>query len=115
MHKKFGIANIEAGMPTVAEAKKKLLYEISGSKKQGIIALKIIHGYGSSGIGGKLRVEMRKMLAQKKREGAIRSFVIGEEWSIFNQFTREILDHCKDLRQDSDLEKYNSGITVVLL
>ena len=115
MHKKFGIANIEAGMPTAEEAKKKLLFEISANKKQGIIALKIIHGYGSTGAGGKLRIEIRKLLVDKKREGVIRSFVAGEEWSIFNQSTREILDHCKDLRQDADLDKYNMGITVVLL
>src|SRR5208283_5209754 len=44
--------NIEAGMPTVEEARQILLAELKQAKQRGVAAVKIIHGYGSTGKGG---------------------------------------------------------------
>lgn len=106
---------IEDGMPTVDTAIRRLTYEISASKKQGIIVLKIIHGYGSSGIGGRLRVEIRKYLERQKRFGKIKMFVPGEKFSIFEKETIALLDNCGELRKDNDLNRSNNGITFLLL
>ena len=107
--------NIKDGMPTIDEARRRLIDELTMAKRQGITALKLIHGYGSSGEGGALRVALRKSLSIRKREGRIRSYVAGEKWSIFEDGAREILDHCPDLRRDPDLNRHNNGITIILL
>jgi hypothetical protein len=115
MKNKIKCVNIEAGMPTAAVAEKTALFEISTAKREGIKVLKIIHGYGSTGMGGKIKTEIGKLLALKKKEGLVKAFVNGGDWDIFNQSARDMLDACNELRQDSDLGNHNSGITIVLL
>lgn len=107
--------NIESGMPTVDVAEKRVLFEISTAKREGIKVLKIIHGYGSTGVGGKLKGAVARLLSRKKNERIIKSFVCGDEWDIFNQSARSILEACDEARKDSDLGNYNPGITIVLL
>lgn len=107
--------NIEKGMPSVAVAEKRTSFEISTAKREGVKVLKVIHGYGSSGVGGKIKEAITKLLNQKKKEGIIKTFVIGEEWDIFNQSTRSILELCNEMRKDNDLGNHNLGITIVLL
>lgn len=67
--------NLEAGLPYVDQAIKRLTFEIHHSRKLGCTALKIIHGYGSSGTGGRIRTESRKYLARLKGQGTIRDFL----------------------------------------
>jgi len=115
MANRIGVVTLKAGMPTVEEARARLKSEIAKAKKTGMVALKIIHGYGSSGVGGSLKHAIRKSLRKRVKEGQIRSFVGGEEWDIFEESTRQILDECPELGKDRDLRGYNEGITVVLL
>ena len=111
----YSLINIEMGMPTVDTAIKRLTYELNNAKRQGIRVLKIIHGYGSSGKGGVLRVEIRKYLAKEQRFGRLTLFVPGEGFNIFSEDTRKILDKCEVLRKDADLGRSNNGVTFVLL
>ena len=115
MNGKIKVINIEQGMPTADVAEKRLTFEISTAKREGVSALKVIHGYGSSGVGGRLKSMVNKALLAKKKEGAIKAFVPGEDWSIFNAASREILDSCSSLRNDRDLQNQNHGITIVRL
>ena len=46
--------NLEAGKPLVDQAIKRLTFELSHSRALGCTVLKIIHGYGSSGTGGRI-------------------------------------------------------------
>jgi DNA-nicking Smr family endonuclease len=46
-------------------------------KKSGVKAAKIIHGYGSTGKGGRLRKATIKLLEESKTNGLIKEFVIG--------------------------------------
>lgn len=108
-------ANLEVGMPLVDTAIKKLTWEIHAAKSSGASALKVIHGYGSSGTGGRIRTESRRYLAGLKRTGRIRDFIEGENFSIFSEQTRAAFDRCGCLRRDSDLERHNNGITIVVL
>ena len=102
-------------MPYADQAIQRLTLEIRQSRKMGCTVLKIIHGYGSSGKGGRLRVELRKYLDSCQRKGLIRGYVRGEEFSIFQAETRRLLTICPDASRDSDLGKYNNGITIVML
>lgn len=112
---KYKLVDLEAGMPTVETGQKRLQFEIITARRQGITVIKVIHGYGSSGVGGKLKKCVLEYLSQKKKEGFIRNFASGDDWSIFNPSARDILEKCSELRKDKDLEKGNPGITIVLI
>ena len=40
---------VEAGLPTLDEARRLVIEEIKRAKREGVKVLKVIHGYGSSG------------------------------------------------------------------
>ena len=107
--------NLEEGMPTVAQAQTRLIGELGRSRAAGAKAVKLIHGYGSTGVGGKLRIGVRQFLSVKKRQNKIKAFVSGEEWDIFHEESRKLLEGCPDLAKDRDLGRGNPGITLVLL
>ena len=97
--------NLESGLPHVDQAIKRLTFEIRHSRKLGCTVLKIIHGYGSSGTGGRIRTESRKYLTRLNSQGAIRDFLPGEKFSIFEETTRQAFLRCQPLRQDRDLDR----------
>jgi len=107
--------NVEAGMPTLDEARRLVAAEIKRAKREGAKALKVIHGYGSSGKGGALCVGLRKSFGLRKKEGVIKHFIAGEDYSIFNQSVLALLEAVPELRSDSDLNATNEGITVLWL
>jgi len=107
--------NIKAGMPSVDEARGILLENLQSAKAGGIRLLKVIHGHGSTGIGGKLRGALRRSLALRKKEGAIKGFIQGEEWGLFNEAARALCDRFPSLRDDPDYNRENPGITIVEL
>lgn len=110
----YKIIDIEQDMPIVAEALAILRQELKNGKSNRHAALKIIHGYGSSGKGGRLRTAIRKELDIATKEGRIQGYIRGEEFSIFHSPTLSLLSRCPDLRKDTDLERCNSGVTFVL-
>lgn len=57
----------------------------------------------------------RKYLTRLKRQGEIRDFVKGEQFSIFEEATRQAFARCEELRRDHDLDRYNNGVTFILL
>jgi len=107
--------NIKLDMPTATDAVKRVTYNIRNGKALGFTAIKIIHGYGSTGKGGKIRTETRRYLQQQKETRQIKDFIIGEDFSIFNEATRRAFLICDELRRDSDLDRSNNGITIVIL
>lgn len=115
MAAEYQIINLEEGMPRVEQAMKKLTFHIHAKKEMGVVAVKIIHGFGSSGTGGGIRKRCREYLVSLEKRGVIRAFIPGEAFSIFDAASRNLLDICPQLRKDSDLERHNNGITMVLL
>lgn len=112
---KIKTINLEQGMPTADTAGRRLQFEINTARRDGTAALKVIHGYGSTGAGGRIKGEVKRLLAAAKKGKMIKEYVSGEEWSIFSPRARAVLDLCPDLRQDRDLENHNNGISIVLL
>ncbi len=109
------IVNLEEGMPLVDAAIRRATFEIKNAHRTGVTAIKFIHGYGSSGTGGRIRVELQKYLMRLRNKKEIRLFVPGERFEIFDQDTQKLLAACRELSRDSDLNRHNNGITVVLL
>lgn len=107
--------NIKFDMPASDVAIKRVTYNIRNAKQLGAAAVKLIHGYGSTGRGGKIRTEVRRYLAAQKSRGQIRDYITGEDFSIFDEATRAAFALCDELRRDRDLERHNNGVTIVLL
>ncbi len=107
--------NLKHDMPTAQEAIKRVTYNLRNGKSMGCTALKFIHGYGSTGKGGRLRTEVRRYLGTELNSGKIKLFIEGEKFSIFDENTRKAFMYCDDLRKDEDLERHNNGVTIVVL
>jgi len=107
--------NVELGLPTVEEARRVLKAELEKWRSRRVTAVKVIHGYGSSGVGGALRQGIRKSLISRRKEGSVKAVVFGEKWSIFDSVARSMLERCPELSKDKDLCNYNPGISIVLL
>jgi len=107
--------NLELGKPTVDQAMKRLTLELNQSRSMHCAVLKIIHGYGSSGTGGKIRTASRRYLSDLKKKGEVRDVIPGEAFSIFEEATRQAFARCDALRRDEDLDRYNNGVTFILL
>ena len=107
--------NVEAGMPGLEEARRRVIAAIRQARRDGVRVLKVIHGYGSSGKGGKLNFGLRKSFGLRKKEGVIRDFIAGEDFSIFNPTVLALLEAVPGLRGDPDLGATNEGITILWL
>lgn len=77
--------------------------------------LKVIHGYGSTGAGGDIRIAVQKNLHELAQSGEIRGCIFGENWSKTDETTWRLLQQRAELKDDRDLGRGNVGITVVLL
>jgi hypothetical protein len=62
--------------------------------------LKVIPGFGLSGKGGALCVGLRKSFELRKKEGVIRDFIAGEDFSFFNETVLIMLKAVPGLRCD---------------
>ncbi len=102
-------------MPPVREALQRLEREISLARRQNQTLLKVIHGYGSSGAGGEIRIAVQKRLRELADGGQIRGCIFGENWSKTEDATWRLLQAQADLKNDPDLGRRNQGITIVLL
>ena len=107
--------DIKFDMPGADDAIRRITYTIRNAKGLGYSAVKLIHGYGSTGKGGAIRKKARKYLESQKSLGWIKDYIFGEDFTIFNEATIEAFRACDDLRRDSDLERHNNGITIVIL
>lgn len=71
MTQRVRMLKIERGMPSVDSARRDLITAIANARRDGVAIIKIIHGYGSSGVGGKLRIALRKSLTRRRSEGHV--------------------------------------------
>lgn len=113
MQAAYKTVNLEEGMPYCDAAIRRLTAELHTARAQKYAALKLIHGYGSSGTGGRLRVEVRRYLGACVRKGLIKGFIPGESFEIFDKDTQSALMRHSFLSRDSDLGRHNNGITLV--
>jgi len=106
------VINLEAGMPAVPQALSRLADALRSARQRPGSALKIIHGWGSTGVGGALRLAVQRELAQAAARGELRAFIAGEDWRISNQDAWDLLQNHPELKQDSDLGRGNKGISI---
>ena len=105
--------NLELGWPTAAAAVDRLKAELAACRQMHTPVVKIIHGYGSSGKGGRIRTACRTYLKEAAEAGTIGGWIAGERFSIFDETTRLCLRTWPLLRQDQDLDGENRGVCYV--
>jgi hypothetical protein len=104
--------NLEYGKPAAADALAKMSDSLLTYKKQGIKAVILIHGYGSSGTGGSIKAAVRKRLGEPALSGIVRAYTGGEQWAYRK---KEFLGLCGSLGSFERRISGNEGITVVIL
>ncbi len=109
------VVNLEEGMPTVERARLLLEHELRTARQQGYKALKVIHGYGSSGAGGALRTGLQATLRRAEQNGEIVTVIYGENWRVSDERSWELLKRFPEWKNDSDLGRSNKGISIVVL
>jgi hypothetical protein len=107
--------NLKLDLPSVHEALQRLNRELALARQEGLLLLKVVHGYGSTGVGGDIRIAVQRRLQELVEAGEIRGCIFGENWSKSDQTTWRLLQKHAELKSDSDLGRRNPGITVVVL
>lgn len=107
--------NLKSDQPSVHEALQRLEREIAVARQQKHSLLRVIHGYGSRGEGGDIRIAVQKRLTEAAEAGQIAGCIFGENWSKSDDATWRLIQGKPELKSDSDLGQRNRGITIVLL
>jgi hypothetical protein len=102
-------------MPSVQQALQRLDRELALARQDTAKLLKLVHGYGSTGAGGDIRIAVQKRLMELAQNGQIRGCIFGENWSKSDEMAWKLLQSQPELKNDSDLGRHNQGITIVLL
>ena len=112
---KYVTFNIKEDMPTVSTASFRLRLKLNQLKKDGVGVVKIIHGYGSSGVGGSIRDAIRDDLRNYRFNGMIKFFVFGENFFSREKDVIKLMHLYPLLKNDHDLNRKNRGVTIVVL
>ena len=107
--------NLELGMPTADTAIRILEGALARARAGQYKTVKIIHGYGSSGVGGRIKTQVGKHLTNAQKNGKIKAWCMGEEFDAFNSATQKMLSADYSLTKDRDYTRCNHGISMVLL
>jgi hypothetical protein len=102
-------------MPTVSEALQHLERELARARQSGCGVVKLIHGYGSTGAGGDIRIAVQRRLTEMASRAEIRACVFGESWAKSDEHAWALINARPELKQDHDLGRQNRGITIVVL
>ena len=99
-------------MPPADVAVRRMEIELSAGRHTGQKLFKFIHGYGSSGTGGKIRGAVRRALCGRQ---GVAWVLPGESFGPFSAEARDAAQRWPALRQDRDWGRENDGVTVVVL
>jgi hypothetical protein len=107
--------NIEQGYPSLPQALSRLHQEVRAVRDANSAILKVIHGYGSSGVGGDLRIALQSEAQQMLQRGEIHGCIYGENWRRSDATSWELVKRFPALKDDADFERGNRGITLIIL
>ena len=106
--------DIEAGLPTVEEALRRLEAQLDRARADGVQVVRIIHGWGSSsGGGGRIRAAARQWLQRQREAGRLRSVFLGDHYTHTSPAGRDFLRRHPALRPAERTDRENPGITFV--
>jgi len=106
--------NIKLDNPPADVAVAEMVKEIELAKLEGVEVLKIVHGYGSHGVGGLIKQEALKKLKSMRSKKQILDFVPGEQFCDSIKYYKKLIQVYPELILDSEI-RLNSGATLVIL
>ncbi len=107
--------NLEQGSPTGDEAMRRFDDALERALHAGTRVLKVIHGYGSSGVGGVIRDRVRKACGEKEKEGTVAYWVKGEDCRVGAAGRKRLAKQFPKLLRDGSFRTGNQGLTWVEL
>lgn len=107
--------NIEAGRPSVEEGLARLENDLARARLGGARVVRVIHGWGSTGTGGKLRDACRAYLNRELKARRVKAVVPGDDYSRASNAGRQLASRCPDLKRSERTDTHNPGITFVEL
>lgn len=107
--------NLKEDLPSVDEAMFKLERNLLSLKRQRVLVVRIVHGWGSSGTGGRIKVACHGRLAVKQRQKSIRGYLPGDDYSDRTNAGRALLSAYPSLWDSLRTDTENPGITFVEL
>lgn len=109
------IVNIEHGRPLVETALRKMEQELARARTESVRVVTLIHGYGSSGKGGKIRTECRKVLDHLLQQNRINMVIPGEDFRKRFGPGKALLKRYPELERNCASDFSNPGITIVVI
>jgi len=106
-------SNLERGLPSAEQALERLERTLREARACGAKVARLIHGYGSTGRGGKIREAVRRELGRKLARGEIRAVVHGENYSPNANDARDLLARFKELKTTERSDSGNLGLTLI--
>ena len=106
--------DVEAGLPTVADALRRLQAQLDRARADGVRVVRVIHGWGSmSGGGGKIRAAAGHWLRGEHAEGRVGAVLFGDNFASTCPPARDFLRRHPALRPYERSDRNNSGIAFV--
>jgi hypothetical protein len=110
------VINLEAGGPSAEEALERLTQHVRAASEAGIRAVIVIHGYGSSGSGGKIKWVVRDALEQNYFSDRVDEYYFGEDLAVGSSGYGAVIKRRASLRNHlSQFKIGNAGMTVLLM
>ena len=108
--------NIKEDGPSVEEALERLTDYLRKSLEVGIKAIVLIHGYGSSGEGGRIKWAIHDALENNRYSDRVDEFHFGEDVAFSSEAYHALLKRRPGLKRYlKRFKEGNAGMTVLLL
>jgi hypothetical protein len=108
--------NIKQDGPYVEEARERLTDLLRKSVEVGIKAIVLIHGYGSSGEGGRIKRAIHDALENNRYSDRVDEYYFGENVAFGTEAYQSLLKRRPGLKRYlKRFKEGNSGMTVLLL
>lgn len=107
--------DIKSNQQTVKQAIAEFLVEVDACRIGGFKVMKVIHGYGSHGVGGAIKREFLRECQNLKNRGKIEDFVCCDNWTERNIVRKIAINYCPDLLADRELYLLNPGCSIVII
>ncbi len=108
--------NIKVGNPTVEEALERLAVKIRELQELGIRAIVLIHGYGSSGEGGRIKKAIHEALECNRYADRVEEYFFGETVPYASPAYSALIKQRPGLKRYlKHFKAANAGMTVLLL
>lgn len=108
--------NLELGGPTTEEALNALTEHIRTASEIDIRTIIVIHGYGSSGIGGGIRRTIREALANNFFADRVDEYIHGEDLAHRASIYQDLIKRRPSLKSHfKSFKEGNPGMTILLM